>query len=49
MTWRMDDIYLTGTISQWATLRLQFSSGLAREVANGLVALSNRKGAESDR
>jgi phospholipid transport system substrate-binding protein len=41
--WQVDDIYLTGTISQLATLRSQFSSVLAREGANGLVVLLNRK------
>ena len=41
--WQVDDIYLTGTISQLATLRSQFSSVLAREDANGLVVLLNRK------
>jgi phospholipid transport system substrate-binding protein len=41
--WQVDDICLTGTISQLATLRSQFSSVLAREGPNGLVALLNRK------
>jgi phospholipid transport system substrate-binding protein len=41
--WQVDDIYLTGTISQLATLRSQFSSVVAREGADGLVVLLDRK------
>lgn len=41
--WQVGDIYLTGTISQLANLRAQFSSVPARVGVNGLVALLNRK------
>jgi phospholipid transport system substrate-binding protein len=41
--WQVGDIYLTGSISQLATLRSQFSSVLARNGADGLTALLNRK------
>jgi phospholipid transport system substrate-binding protein len=41
--WRVGDIYLTGTISQLATLRSQFSSVLERGGADGLIATLNRK------
>jgi phospholipid transport system substrate-binding protein len=41
-TWRVGDIYLTGTISQLANLRSQFSV-LAREGPDGLIALLDRK------
>jgi phospholipid transport system substrate-binding protein len=41
--WRVGDIYLTGTISQLATLRSQFSSVLERGGADGLTATLNRK------
>lgn len=41
--WQVGDIYLTGSISQLATLRSQFSSVLGREGADGLTALLNRK------
>lgn len=42
-TWQVGDIYLTGTISQLASLRSQFSSVLAQKGAAGLIALLNRK------
>jgi phospholipid transport system substrate-binding protein len=42
-TWRVGDIYLTGTISQLANLRSQFSSVLAREGADGLISVLDRK------
>jgi phospholipid transport system substrate-binding protein len=42
-TWRVGDIYLTGTISQLANLRSQFSSVLAREGPDGLTGLLDRK------
>jgi phospholipid transport system substrate-binding protein len=42
-TWRVGDIYLTGTISQLANLRSQFSAVLAREGPDGLTALLDRK------
>jgi phospholipid transport system substrate-binding protein len=41
--WRVGDIYLTGTISQLATLRSQFSSVLDHGGAEGLAATLNRK------
>lgn len=41
--WRIADIYLTGTISQLATLRSQFSSVVAREGFAGLITLLNSK------
>jgi phospholipid transport system substrate-binding protein len=41
--WRIADIYLTGTISQLATLRSQFSSVLARGGFPGLITLLNSK------
>jgi len=41
--WQVGDIYLTGTISQLANLRSQFSSVLAREGAGGLIASLDRK------
>lgn len=41
--WRVGDVYLTGAISQVATLRSQFSSVIEREGAAGLVTLLNRK------
>ncbi len=41
--WQVGDIYLSGTISQLANLRSQFSSVLAREGADGLIASLNRK------
>jgi phospholipid transport system substrate-binding protein len=42
-TWRVGDIYLSGTISQLANLRSQFSSVLAREGPNGLISVLDRK------
>jgi phospholipid transport system substrate-binding protein len=41
--WQIADVYLTGTISQLASLRSQFSAVLAREGADGLVDTLNRK------
>ena len=41
--WQIADVYLTGTISQLATLRSQFSAVLAREGVDGLIALLNQK------
>jgi len=41
--WRIADIYLTGTISQLATLRSQFSSVIARDGFAGLMTLLNSK------
>jgi len=42
-TWRVGDIYLTGTISQLANLRSQFSAVLAHEGPDGLITLLDRK------
>ena len=41
--WQIGDIYLTGTISQLATLRSQFSSVLARDGIASLITLLNSK------
>ncbi|HKW53941.1 MAG TPA: ABC transporter substrate-binding protein [Stellaceae bacterium] len=41
--WQIADIYLTGTISQMATLRSQFSSVLARDRIASLITLLNSK------
>lgn len=41
--WRIGDVYLTGTISQVATLRSQFSSVLERDGADGLITALTRK------
>src|SRR5690349_17212119 len=41
--WQIADVYLTGTISQLATLRSQFSAVLARQGVDGLIAMLNEK------
>jgi phospholipid transport system substrate-binding protein len=41
--WQIADVYLTGTISQLATLRSQFSAVLARQGVDGLIAMLNQK------
>lgn len=41
--WQIGDVYLTGTISQLATLRSQFSSVLARQGVAGLITVLNAK------
>jgi phospholipid transport system substrate-binding protein len=41
--WQVGDIYLTGTISQMATLRSQFSSVIQREGVTGLITMLNNK------
>ena len=41
--WRIVDVYLSGTISQLATRRSEFSSVLQRDGASGLVSLMNKK------
>lgn len=41
--WQIADIYLTGTISQLAALRSQFSSVLGRDGFAGLITLLNSK------
>jgi phospholipid transport system substrate-binding protein len=41
--WLVGDIYLSGTISQLATLRSQFSSVLEHSGADGLTTTLNRK------
>jgi len=42
-SWQIADVYLAGTISQLATLRSQFSSILARQGVDGLIAMLNEK------
>jgi phospholipid transport system substrate-binding protein len=41
--WQIADVYLTGTVSQVATLRAQFSAVLAERGVEGLVDTLNRK------
>ncbi len=41
--WQIADVYLTGTISQVASLRAQFGAVLARQGVDGLVDALNRK------
>lgn len=41
--WGIADVYLTGTVSQVATLRSQFGAVLAQQGVDGLVATLNRK------
>ena len=41
--WQIADIYLTGTISELATRRSEFSSVLRREGPDGLINLLNHK------
>lgn len=41
--WRIADVYLTGTVSQVATLRSQFVAVLAQQGVDGLIATLNRK------
>jgi phospholipid transport system substrate-binding protein len=41
--WKVADIYLTGTISQIANLRSQFTSVISRDGAQGLVNTLNQK------
>jgi phospholipid transport system substrate-binding protein len=41
--WQIGDVYLTGTISQLATLRSEFSSVLRERGVDGLVAALNKK------
>jgi phospholipid transport system substrate-binding protein len=41
--WQVGDIYLTGAISQLATLRSQFTSVLERQGVSGLITLLNSK------
>ncbi|HZB92229.1 MAG TPA: ABC transporter substrate-binding protein [Stellaceae bacterium] len=41
--WQIKDVYLTGTVSQLATLRAQFSAVLGQQGVRGLVATLNRK------
>lgn len=42
-SWQIADVYLAATISQLATLRSQFSSVLARQGVDGLIAMLNQK------
>lgn len=41
--WQVTDVYLTGTISELATRRSEFSSVLGREGVTGLIAMLNHK------
>src|ERR1700730_8503670 len=41
--WRIADVYLTGTISELATRRSEFSSVLRNQGVDGLIAVLNRK------
>ncbi len=41
--WRIADVYLTGTISELATRRSEFSSVLRDQGVDGLIAVLNRK------
>jgi phospholipid transport system substrate-binding protein len=41
--WQIADIYLTGTISELATRRSEFSSIINRQGVSGLIATLNRK------
>jgi len=43
--WQIADVYLTGTVSQLATLRAQFTAVLARRGVTGLIETLNRKAA----
>jgi phospholipid transport system substrate-binding protein len=42
-TWRIGDVYLTGTISELATRRAEFSSVLRSQGVDGLIDALNRK------
>ena len=42
-SWRVGDVYLTGTISELATRRAEFSSVLRSQGVDGLIAALNRK------
>ncbi|HJT08667.1 MAG TPA: ABC transporter substrate-binding protein, partial [Stellaceae bacterium] len=42
-SWRIADVYLTGTISELATRRAEFSSVLRSQGVDGLIAALNRK------
>jgi phospholipid transport system substrate-binding protein len=44
--WRIIDVFLSGTISELATRRAEFTSVLRRDGADGLVTLIERKVAE---
>jgi phospholipid transport system substrate-binding protein len=41
--WRIGDVYLTGTISELATRRAEFTSVLRSQGVDGLIAALNRK------
>jgi phospholipid transport system substrate-binding protein len=43
--WRIADVYLSGTVSELATRRSEFSSVMRREGVDGLIAVLNRKAA----
>jgi phospholipid transport system substrate-binding protein len=42
-SWRIDDVYLTGTISELATRRSEFSAVLRSQGVDGLIETLNRK------
>ena len=42
-SWRIADVYLTGTVSELATRRSEFTAILARQGVDGLVATLDRK------
>ncbi len=42
-TWRIADVYLTGTISELATRRSEFAAVLRSQGIDGLIAVLNRK------
>jgi phospholipid transport system substrate-binding protein len=43
--WRIADVYLSGTVSELATRRSEFSSVMRSEGVDGLIAVLNRKAA----
>jgi phospholipid transport system substrate-binding protein len=45
--WQIIDVFLSGTISELATRRAEFTSVLRRDGADGLVAMLERKAAET--
>ncbi|HEX6840514.1 MAG TPA: ABC transporter substrate-binding protein, partial [Stellaceae bacterium] len=47
--WRIGDVYLTGTISELATRRAEFSSVLRSQGVDGLIQALNRKALVSAR
>jgi phospholipid transport system substrate-binding protein len=43
--WRIADVYLSGTVSELAARRSEFSSVMRRQGVDGLIAVLNRKAA----